>query len=148
MVAKAIVATEAHEMQILAQWLDLHNLVWCHVPRREGCGVPDVLIFNQSPYGFIKKKSIECTAAQHVTSVTFECTAAQHAKSVTFILREPIRFGVRAVGVAIDLKRKGGKTTKAQDEWLHALANCGWYTSVCHGADEAIELLMSLGYGR
>ena len=51
-------------------------------------------------------------------------------------------------GVAIELKRrKGGRATGYQQDWLTALAERGWFTAVCRGAGEAIEELKQLGYG-
>lgn len=46
-------------------------------------------------------------------------------------------------GLYIELKRqKGGRLTKEQGEWLEALREQGYRAEVCHGFDEASELLM------
>ena len=109
-------------LRTIAQWLDLHGVLWCHVPN-EGRhkpqyrakmaalglkpGVPDILIFDLPP-------------------------------------EEP-----EARGVAIELKRaKGGRVSKVQQEWLEELGGRGWVCSVCEGIDEALDLLRELGYGR
>lgn len=53
------------------------------------------------------------------------------------------------VGTAIELKRrKGGRVTPEQTDWLNDLKDRGWAVAVCQGATEAIEFLESLGYGR
>ncbi|WP_429885562.1 HU family DNA-binding protein [Geoalkalibacter halelectricus] len=52
-----------------------------------------------------------------------------------------------AKGVAIELKRAScGETSDDQIGWLTDLAALGWITEVCHGANQAIELLERLGY--
>jgi len=117
-----VAPTEEQELKVIAEWLDLHGLLWCHVPN-EGQhkvqyrvkqmamgvkpGVPDILIFT------------------------------------------PPRAGTY-VGTAIELKRadKSNRPTKRQKEWLVKLSELGWYTAVCYGADEAIRLLEKLGYRR
>lgn len=113
---------EEHVQRTVAQWLDLHGVLWCHVPN-EGRhkpqyrakmaalglkpGVPDILIFDLPP----------------------EVPDAR--------------------GVAIELKRaKGGRVSKAQQEWLEELGGRGWVCAVCKGIDEALELLQGLGYGQ
>ncbi len=51
------------------------------------------------------------------------------------------------VGCAIELKRKGSPpsaVTPEQREWLDALNQRGWKTTVARGADEAIAWLESL----
>jgi hypothetical protein len=50
---------------------------------------------------------------------------------------------------AIELKRqKGGKLADTQLAWLQSLTGYGWATICAAGADEAIEWLKYLGYGR
>lgn len=51
-------------------------------------------------------------------------------------------------GVAIEMKSKTGKETENQTDFRLMLQDCGWYTACCKGADEAIRLLVALGYGR
>lgn len=51
------------------------------------------------------------------------------------------------VGAAIELKRKkGGKPTRSQVEWLKTLQANGWAVCVAYGADDAIKWLEELGY--
>lgn len=46
--------------------------------------------------------------------------------------------------VFIELKRKkGGRVSKEQTEWLEALKSAGCPCAVCYGAKEAIEFLES-----
>ena len=48
----------------------------------------------------------------------------------------------RCRGVAIEMKRrKGGQVSKHQKEWLKKLEKNGWYCFVCHGSDEAIDII-------
>ena len=45
-------------------------------------------------------------------------------------------------GLWIELKRvKGGKVSVEQARWLKALDRAGYYACVCHGADEAINVI-------
>lgn len=106
---------------MLAAWLDVMNLLWCHVPnggarnlitgrrlKAEGVkrGVPDVLIFT---------------------------------------VPKPLK----ASGVAIELKRlRGGIVTQEQKDWHTALKKVGWQVHVARGAVDAIDWLKTLGYGR
>lgn len=123
---RGFVPAEDAEQVKLAQWLDLHKILWCHVPNggKRGittarklkahgvkAGVPDVLIFDRAP------------------------VMIAHGKGCT--------------GVAIELKRiKDGQTSADQKKWLADLTERGWICEVCAGADKAIEFLQSLGYGR
>jgi hypothetical protein len=114
-----VVPKEAAEQQLLAAWLNLRGVLWCHVPNGEWRhwniakklkavgvmpGVPDILVFSPPP-------------------------------------REVAR------GVAIELKRVGVRRCSAdQARWLEALGHAGWLTKVASGAHEAVEWLMCLGY--
>lgn len=44
-------------------------------------------------------------------------------------------------GMALELKRKGGKLSDYQREWLKALANQGWHTEIAYSYEEAIKML-------
>lgn len=116
--------TEQAEHLIVAQWLDMHGILWAHCPnggsRHPGearrlkamgvkRGVPDVLIFDPPPNGI-------------------------------------------AHGAALEIKRSGdggrkGVLTPEQREWLDALKERGWAATVSHGAKDAIGWLQRLGYG-
>lgn len=55
--------------------------------------------------------------------------------------------GGRFVGTAIELKRRdGGQVSAEQKEWLKKFSKHGWATALCHGSDEAIDILKRL-YG-
>tara|TARA_R100000365_G_C2740408_1_gene69136 strand:+ start:27 stop:524 length:498 start_codon:yes stop_codon:yes gene_type:complete len=52
-----------------------------------------------------------------------------------------------AHGVAIELKRKkGGRLSETQKDWLRRLEDAGWYAVVCHGYDETMDEIKKLGY--
>lgn len=109
-------------MQVLAAWLDMRPIIWCHPPNESRApvqyrvqmkrcglkaGLPDVLVF---------------TPPRHVPS------------------RDPY------VGAAVELKAGKGRANAQQKAWLDALAHCGWACSVQVGASNAIAWLQSLGY--
>jgi hypothetical protein len=112
---------ERHEQKVLAQYLDIKGLLWCHVPnegkrgvlggaemKRQGLksGVPDVLIFEKPP----KYPDV--------------------------------------IGVAIELKRmdKSRAPTEAQYRWLNHLAARQWLCNWFNGADDAIKWLQGMGW--
>jgi hypothetical protein len=117
--------TERDEQKVLAQWLDLIGVLWCHAPnearrsyrlaaslRAQGlkAGVPDVLIFSPPPD----------------------------------------RQACPAVGCAVELKAASGRTeiSDCQLAWIEALRAVGWHAFVAHGADDAIRRLQRAGYGQ
>lgn len=52
-------------------------------------------------------------------------------------------------GLFIELKKlTGGKTSKEQKEWIAALQNAGYAVSVCHGWEDASELILDYLEGR
>lgn len=54
-------------------------------------------------------------------------------------------FGTSYRGIAIEMKRRrGGRVTPYQREWLEALESRGWLVKVCRGADEAIRFVEGL----
>ena len=106
---------EEDEQIKLAEYLDMKGYCWCHVPN-EG------------------KHKIQYYAKQKRLGVK---------KGV------PDNFIFDVIdsykGIAIELKRKkGGRVSKEQKEWLDKLENRGWLTRVCKGADEAIDWLEEL----
>ncbi len=124
---------ESRESEDFTRWLRRRRLLFCHVPnegrrsqrrgaalKRQGlsAGVPDFLIFTPPP------------------------------RDVPAFMGDP-QSGriVRAVGVAVEMKRRsGGRLSDAQRVWLAGLSDCGWLTYVTRGADAAIEQLTRLGY--
>ena len=105
--------TEAQEMMVLAEYLNLSGFLWLHVPnegkrsvvagRRAKAlglspGAPDVLIFDQTSHG------------------------------------DP--------GMAIELKRiKGSRVGDRQQQWIWDLRKRGWVAVICYGSDQAIEAI-------
>jgi hypothetical protein len=135
---------ELHEQIALATWLDtVPRLLWCHVPNGKAAagrataglfkaqgqkrGVPDNLIFSSPPAW-----DRDPTATSGVTLMRFVPPIA-----------------VRAVGVAIELKREDATPSLVSPEqvaWGEELASRGWYWFVARGAREAINELIRLGY--
>jgi len=54
-----------------------------------------------------------------------------------------VRDGELVVVTAVEMKRrKGGKLTKGQREWIEAhRLKRGWHVMVCHGAEDAVTFL-------
>ena len=46
-------------------------------------------------------------------------------------------------GLAIELKAKGKKPTKAQEEWLERLGKRGYLAVICYGFEEARDLILT-----
>ena len=136
-IRKDLIPTEEAEQRALAQWLDLHKILWCHVPnggqrskavagklKAAGvkAGVCDVLVFDP-PW---RCKACRLTGAS------------------------PCGHLIDEVGVAIELKRAKPASSRISDEqaqWMDRLSAVGWFVQVCYGASEAIALLESLGFG-
>lgn len=60
-----------------------------------------------------------------------------------------VENGLIYVGAAIEMKRrKGGKVSPEQREWIEALKELGWACCIARGCDEAIEFLKELGYDK
>lgn len=115
--------TEHQEQKALAGWLDDHRLLWCHVPNGEN--------------------------RDTVTGKNLK-DAGVKAGVPDILIFTPPPSSPRARGVAIELKRRNRakvSVSKSQKEWLAALESEGWVTSVAYGAQHAVEILRSLGYG-
>lgn len=115
------VMPESYEHEIVAAWLNVHKIVYCHVPngewrhpatarrlKRLGVkpGVPDFLIFDPPPL-----MRVTC-------------------------------------GTVLEIKALDGKLADLQAQWLCLFQDRGWIASVKYGANEAIKWLESLGYGK
>lgn len=117
------VPTEESEQRTLAQWLDLHGITWFHVPNERG------------------------TRKRYEMGILWALGVKPGVPDVIILDRPPRRPDVR--GVAIELKRrKGGRLSTYQRWWLDRLRELGWIAERCDGADDAIRLLESLGYGK
>lgn len=114
-----MVPTEEQEQIKLAEYLDRHNYTWCHVPNG----------------GFRNVVTGKRLKAQGVKPGVPDVLIFDPVKHVE---------GKSYVGIAIELKRqKGGQLSMHQKNWLNYLRQCGWYTVVCKGADQAIDLLLN-----
>ena len=51
-----------------------------------------------------------------------------------------------ARGVAIEMKTKKGRVSPEQAGFHASLTACGWLVFVCRGSDEALAVLVDLGY--
>lgn len=113
---------EEIEQRTLAQWLDMHGIAWFHPPNG---GDRNQIVGRKLKIQGVKRG---------VPDV---------------MIVDPPPLYPSNVGTAIELKRrKGGHLTDEQKEWLETLQERGWATAVCRGADEAIQFLESLGYGK
>lgn len=114
--------SESGEQQVLAQWLDLNRILWTHVPNgRHRSKIVGALL---------KREGVKPGVPD------------------VLIFDPPPKLPGGRVGVAIELKLQGGRTSAAQAEWMRELRERGWIARVCHGASAAIEYLTELGYGR
>ena len=114
--------TEEHEHLALVQWLEMHNIRYTHVPN-EGS--------HKVQYR-VKQKRLR----------------VKPGVPDFLIFDKPPAYPDN-VGTAIELKRrKGGRVTPEQSAWLCILRERGWAVAVCQGAMEAIDFLVTLGYGR
>ena len=103
---------EAYEQRIVARYLDRSGLKWFHVPNG----------------GFRAKATASALKAEGVKA------------GVPDILI--ITLANDGKPTAIELKRrKGGRVSKEQKEWIEVLTANGWECKVCKGADEAKEFI-------
>ena len=120
-----LVPYEEDEQMAVMRWLELHKVCWFH-PANEG--------MHKVQY---RKKQRKLGLKPGVPDI--------------LIFDPPCSLGGQAfVGTAIELKRRDrtNNPTRRQLWWLRKLRELGWYTAVCYGADETIDLLEKLGYGR
>lgn len=112
--------SEAHEQNDLRKVLDLLRVRWFHPANGE---LRD-----------------QVTAARLVS-----LGVKRGVPDVVITSRVPRRPEVR--GVAIELKKRdGGRVSPDQKRWLEGLTEDGWVVAVCHGSDEAVAFLASLGW--
>jgi hypothetical protein len=110
--------TEYEEQIKLAEYLDMKNYVWCHVPNG---GNRDI-----------------------VTGAKMKKQGVKPGVPDNFIFNLPKKYP-NYKGVVIELKRQqGGRVRKSQKRWLRKLNKLGWITKVAQGADEAIDFLEHL----
>lgn len=115
--------TEQDHQRWLAQWLD--NVVgkrgYCHVPNGGW----------RSPVEAAIMKGLGVKAG---------------VPDMLIFAPPPRRPELR--GVAVELKRPGGRLTADQASWIDELKCWGWEAFVAFGWDEARERLEELGFGR
>ena len=118
--AKLPIPTEEQEQRTVAAYLDRIGVLWCHVPNGSG-------MYGGRNDGSRIHKNVKLKAMG-------------------------VKSGVPDIlifdgFVAIELKRrKDGKVSPKQREWIEALKYRGWRVAVCNGAGEAIEQLKQWGY--
>jgi|LSQX01.1.fsa_nt_gb hypothetical protein len=122
--------TEDQEQMVLAEWLDMKGLLWMHCPNE-----------SKRP-----RKQNPRTGKWYSLQGQKLKRMGMKAGFPDVIIFDPPP-GTKIPGVAIELKRrKGGRVSDSQKEWLTALKGRGWAVAVCHGAGEAIKFLENLGY--
>lgn len=149
-IRKDLIPSEEAEQRALAQWLDLHRILWCHVPnggqrskavagklKAAGvkAGVPDCLVFDRPA-----RCAGDGPMCAHPPMWDVDQGEGKHCS-----------YTLKKHGVAIELKRARGapsNVSEHQRAWVDALAKRGWLVVICYGASEAIALLESLGFGR
>jgi len=112
--------TEASEQLALAKWLDAIGVLWFH-PVNEG------------------RRSLRQGAQLKARGMK------AGVPDIIILSCPPAASHVR--GVAIELKRLGGKVSANQDIFMRKMRSCEWLTQVCYGAEQAIAYLQALGYG-
>lgn len=116
---RRLTPTEVDECVALAGWLNMHHVVYIHVPN-EG---------NLNRMGQLKNMGLQPGFPDYIIFDT-----------------PPARPQFK--GTVIEMKSATGKATPEQRRWLLKLENRGYYTTVCNSGDEAIELCLELGYHR
>tara|TARA_Y100000310_G_scaffold248472_1_gene254302 strand:+ start:38 stop:547 length:510 start_codon:yes stop_codon:yes gene_type:complete len=112
--------TERQIQTAIATILNKLNVVWCHVPNE---GKRDVIAGSRLRAAGLKSGVPD------------------------ILIFEPAPNMPAVRGVAIELKRKkGGRLSDKQREWLDNLKRIGWHTAVCKGYAETILELERLGY--
>lgn len=106
--AKKNKLTEAQEQIVFVQWLDIMQIPYYHVPN-----------------GGFRTDS---------EGAKFKRMGVKAGIPDICIVRACGKYH----GAYIELKRKGGATSKSQVDWLEILANEGYYVKVAFGADEAM----------
>ncbi|OFW58428.1 MAG: hypothetical protein A2Y75_01585 [Candidatus Solincola sediminis] len=114
--------TEAQEMAVLADYLDASGLLWCHVPNES----------RRSPRQGARLKRLGMKAG--VPDVLIFGRFA--------VIDEKMANARWYIGVAIELKRKGGSVVSPEQRvWGNKLEAAGWFWAACCGADEVLSLI-------
>lgn len=127
--AKPRAPTEYQECADLARWLNRRAVAYTHVPMG----------------GKRDKKEAAILARIGTKPGVPDYLIFSPPVSVDESLPPPLHSPAR--GVAIEMKRRrGGRVSKAQSEWMETLRACGWVAFVAHGARDAIGHLEAMGY--
>lgn len=114
-----ICPSEEREQFVVVQWMELKRITFIHVPNGGKR--------NYLTGAMLKKQGVK---AGFPDLIIFDIPP-----------RQP-----NYRGIAIEMKRKNGKTSPLQKEWIRKLIQLGWFATVCKGADEAIRVLEDLGF--
>ena len=119
---KLPIPSEDSEQKLVVDWLDAHGVLYTH-PANGG--------------------------KRHISTARRMKVQGQKAGVPDLLIFDPPPAMPGIFAVAIEMKRrKGGKVSENQTTWLYSLSKRNWYTAICHGGDEAIDILQRLGYGR
>lgn len=114
------IPSEDAEGRMLAKWMQWRGILFTHVPNG---GERNVRVGAR-----LKRQGTKAGVPDYL-----------------IFARVPKLPGAR--GVAIELKRrKGGRLTKLQAQWLVDLIAEGWIAMQCDGAEAAIAELQALGF--
>lgn len=115
---KKVVPTEHQEQSTVISWADIQSLV-----------LPELRLLFAIPNG-----------------------GKRNVITATMLKREGVKAGVPDLclpvprgpfyGLYIEMKRRGGNTSKEQDWWIGQLIKQGYQVVVCFGAEEAISAVM------
>ncbi|MDE2099041.1 MAG: VRR-NUC domain-containing protein [Patescibacteria group bacterium] len=115
--------TEEQEQRTLVEWLDWHRICYAH-PANES-----------------KRSAIQ--------GARLKAIGMSPGLPDLLLFDPPPLYTHMYRGAAIELKRrKGGRVSETQRDWLERLRLRGWAVAVCEGADAAIAQLESWGYGK
>lgn len=103
-----------------ADWLRAHKIKFLHIPN-EG---------RRHPLEGLAQKALGLNPS---------------ASDYLITSRVPAYPGAR--GVFLEMKSLTGKLTDGQREFLRSMSDEGYITTSCHGGDEAIKFMQSLGFG-
>lgn len=107
-----MIPTEQQEAEALAQYLRIRKYHFTHIPNETG----------SSPEA--RRRAVRMKRA-----------GVSRGFPDYLIFKDGKRF-------AIELKRrKGGRTTEQQIDWLNVLSKYGFNVKVCNGAQEAIDFI-------
>jgi hypothetical protein len=115
---RSLIPTEEQEHLALVEWASLHPICkkyLIHIPNEIKCN---------KAYG-AKRKRLGVKAGVS-----------------DFLLAYPL-YSAQKCGLWIELKRKGGTVSPAQDEWILLMQKVGYVAKVCYGFDDAKQVIES-----